>query len=427
MYLTGAAVRQLPKPATGSKIYFDQANPDVPETEDVVIPGLGLRITTSGFRAFTFDYRLKDGSGRQRRLTIGRFPYVTVERARRKARALREAIEQGQDPGGEKERKRSAAVARRMAPSVAQLAERFLAEHVSKRRPNTLDSYQRVFRNHILPAIGGMKVHEVATDDVQALHAKLTKAGKPYQANRAAAIMSKMFSLSEGWKMRPEGSNPARTIERNPERHRRRYLSGEELSKLVGTLETHPDTQSANAIRLLLLTGARRGEVLGMKWPDLVFGMKPTWRRHADDMKNKEDSWVPLSPPAAQLLLRIRDEQSTAGTLGTYVFPSADSKSRHVVDVRRLWRQVIKTTGIKNVRIHDCRHTFASQLVSSGASLALIGSLLAHRSVSSTARYAHLADDAQREAVMRVGALFTAATEPAGTEPTDNVTPLKRA
>jgi integrase len=429
MYLTDDAIRQLPKPAKGSKVYFDQANPDVPETADVVIPGMGARVTAAGFRAFTFDYRLKDGSGRQRRVTLGRFPYLSVASARSKARKLREIIESGKDPQAEKDRKRAEEDARRKAPDVAALAERFIAEHLPKRSWHTQDGYARIIRNHILPEIGTMKVSEVTVADAKAVHTKLTKAGKTYQANRTAVVMSKMFVLAEEWGMRPEGSNPARKIEHNKEYARRRYLSSEELGKLVTTLETHPDTRSANAIRMLLLTGARRGEVLGMKWSDLVFGRKPEWRRRAPDMKGREDSWVPLSPPAAQLLLRIRDQQDAAGTRGEFVFASTESRSRHIVDIRKLWRQVIRSAGIEKVRIHDLRHSFASQLVSAGASLPLIGSLLAHSSVSSTARYAHLADDAQREAVTRVGALFIAATkaEPAGMEPAKtNVAPLPR-
>src|SRR5262249_14233199 len=139
-----------------------------------------------------------------------------------------------------------------------------------------------------------------------ALHRKITKSGASYRANRTLAIVSKMFNLSTRWGMRSD--NPAKGIEKNIEYHRRRYLSPEELARLVTALAAHTDQQTADAVRLLLLTGARRNEVLGMRWADVDLATG-NWSKPASSTKQKEHHQVPLSPPACTLLSRIREQQ----------------------------------------------------------------------------------------------------------------------
>jgi integrase len=160
----------------------------------------------------------------------------------------------------------------------------------------------------------------------------------------------------------------------------------------------------------LLLTGARRGEVLGMRWAELDL-TQSKWTKPGSTTKQKTEHEVPLSEPAAQLLSEIREAQTRKGkVLGEYVFPG-NGDAKHIVSVKRAWKTICKAAGISGLRIHDLRHSFASQLASGGASLPLIGALLGHSNPATTFRYSHLFSDPQRAAVEQVGALITAAAQ----------------
>jgi hypothetical protein len=177
--LTDAAIKRLPAPATGNKITYDPA-----------LPGFGVRVTAGGHRAFVLTYYNR--AGRQRRYTIGSFPDWSATGAREEARRLKREIDQGGDPLAE-------LAAERGAATVDDLIARFLEEHVSRKRPSTQHDYRVIIERHIRPALGKMKVAEVAWGDVDALHRKVTKAGSPVQANRVAAVASKLFALAVKW------------------------------------------------------------------------------------------------------------------------------------------------------------------------------------------------------------------------------------
>ena len=215
-----------------------------------------------------------------------------------------------------------------------------------------------------------------------------------------------MFSLAIRWGMRD--TNPSKGIERNIEYGRRRYCAAMNWRGLPQALAEHPDKRAADIVRVLLLTGARRGEVLAMRWADIDLGTG-TWSKPASSTKQKEDHEVPLSAPVRQLLSEIREEQaSKRRPLGEYVFPGMGDTG-HVVEIKRAWRNICKSANIIGLRIHDLRHSFASQLASGGASLPLIGALLGHSNPATTHRYSHLFDDPQRAATEKVGAIIDAA------------------
>jgi integrase len=385
--LTDAIVKRLPVPANGYYITYDGG-----------VPGFGVRVTAAGTRSFVLNYRTK--GGRERRYTIGSFRDWQTSAARKEARRLRHLVDGGGDPLADIE-------AEREAPTVAELCDRFEREHLPRKRPGTAADYGRMLKRHIRPHFGKhVKVIDVTFDDMARLHSKITNAGHPYRANGVVRVASKMFSLAIRWSMRPD--NPCKGIERNYESKRKRYLSGDELARLTAALAKHTDKQTANVFRVLLLTGCRRGEALAMRWADidLAAGL---WTKAASTTKQKADHQVPLSAPARQLLGEIREAQtSKRKPLGEYVFPGAGS-TEHVVNVKRAWRAICKTAKISGLRIHDLRHSFASQLVSDGASLQLVGALLGHSNPTTTHRYAHLFDDPQRKAVEAVGAAVIAA------------------
>ena len=220
-------------------------------------------------------------------------------------------------------------------------------------------------------------------------------------------MLSKMFALAIRWGLCAH--NPAEGIERNSEIARKRYLSGEELSALTQALTAHPDRQAADIIRTLLLTGARSAEVFGMRWDNLDLA-RGIWSKPAASTKQKSDHVVPLSAPMRELLAGIRAKQKSDGA---FVFPST-GKTGHIVDIMSAWHTICTDAGISGLHIHDLRHTFASQLASSGASLPLIGALLGHTNAATTHRYAHLFDDPQRAAVEKVAAIIDAAGKDTG-------------
>jgi integrase len=389
-HLTDAFIKRLPLPAKASKITYD---------DDV--PGFGARVTAGGYRAYILNYVTR--AGRERRYTIGSADNWQATAARTEARRLKQLVDQGGDPLGDLEDERA-------APTMAELIERFEAEHVSRKRPSTSRAYRLILDRHIRPHFGPhRKVADVRFEDIDALHRKVTKAGSPYMANRCIALCSKMFNLAIRWRMRAD--NPTKFIERNPESKRKRYLSADELARLSAALAAYSDPQIANVFRLLLLTGARRGEVLAMEWGALDLGAG-IWTKLGSTTKQKTDHIVPLSAPARQLLVEMQDEYvrlHPKKPLPQYVF-AGNGGTGHVVEITRAWASICKAAGIAaGLRIHDLRHSFASQLASGGASLPLIGALLGHSNPSTTARYSHLYDDPLRAAVEKVGAVVSAA------------------
>ena len=376
--LTDAIIKKLPKPETGEKI-----------TYDTQVKGFGIRVTAKGARSFLLNYRTK--LGRERRYTIGDFGDWKTGAARTEATELKKVVDRGGDPLGEIH-------AGRKAPTVADLCDRFITDFLPRKRPSTQVSYQQQIDAEIRPALGKLKVAAVVYEDIDRMHRAISKRA-PYRANRCVALLSKMFSLAIKWKYRSD--NPCKGIERNTEYKRRRYLSGEELGRLTMALVKHKDRQAADIVRMLLLTGARRGEVLAAKWDDIDLAAG-TWSKPAATTKTDTEHEVPLSAAARALLADLRERSPAQAA---WLFPASDGKPRK--DIKDAWARLCRDADIKNARAHDLRHTYASTLASAGQSLPIIGALLGHTTPATTARYAHLFDDPLRKAAEQAGAILS--------------------
>jgi integrase len=382
--LTDRLVRELePPPPTGGR-----GNNRI--TYDAVVPGFGARITSAGAVSFVFNYRRRS-DGIERRWTIGTFPAWSVTAARDEAKRLKREIEGGGDPLGKLK-------AEREAPTVAVLCARFEAEHLPRLRPSTAQMYRALIKNEVVPTLGRLKVAAVEFADIDRLHRNLSRRA-PYLANRLLALLSKMFGLAVLWNLRT--ASPVRGVQRNQEARRKRYLSGDELPRLTKALAAYHNTEAADAIRMLLLTGARKTEVLSATWSQFDFG-QGTWTKPGAATKQKTDHVVPLSAPARQLLAQIRERNKSA----KFVFP-CPGPTGHRTNLKRDWKRICREAGIVGLRVHDLRHSFAAQLASAGVSLHVIGGLLGHTQPSTTSRYAHLFDDTLRAATERVGAVIT--------------------
>lgn len=378
----GVAVVDLPAPEAGNKLFYDDD-----------LKGFACRVTSTGKRSFVLNYWVP---GRERRITIGAYPAWTVAAAREEAKALRQRIDKGEDPMADRHEERA-------APTIDDLAKDYEERHAARKRTGAADV--ATLHRFILPALGKFKVRDVTHRQIEDFHRDRSKTS-PTQANREVALLSKMFALAMKWNFRED--NPAKGIERNPEERRTRYLSGDELQRLSAVLLNHPNRQSANAIRLLLLTGARRGEMLSATWPqfDLATGV---WVKPSSHTKQKKEHRVPLSAPALQLLSEMKTESESE-----FLFPGRDTPVAQA-GIKSFWQSVCKAAEITDCHVHDLRHTYASILASAGLSLPIIGALLGHTQAQTTARYAHLMDDPLRAATERAGVVLEAAGKPGKT------------
>jgi integrase len=379
MRLSDKIVKALPVPARGNRV-----------TYDAEVKGFGCRVTAAGGRAFILNYRRK-ADGRERRFTIGSFPDWSVSAAREEAKRLKRDVDGGADPVGALQESRAAA-------TVTDLADRFLKEYVPRKRPATQRDYIQQLKVDIVPALGRMKVATVSYTDIDSLHRRIS-ARAPTHANRVLALLSRMFSLAIRWGMRTD--NPVKGVERNQEHKRHRYLTGAELARLTAALDELRDQGAANAIRLLLLTGARRGELLAAHWTDIDLDAG-VWTKPGATTKQKTLHRVPLSNATCQLLAAMKQQADSE-----WLFPARFTP--HRLDLDDAWGVLRKTADIPDVRLHDLRHTYASVLASSGLSLPIIGQLLGHTTAQTTLRYSHLLDDPLRAATERASAVITGA------------------
>ena len=368
---------------------------------DTELKGFGCKLTPKGKRVYFAYYRTPNGQ--QRRPKIGDHDPMSCEEAREIARQWLANSRTGGDVSAKRK-------ADRDAPTVADLAARYLSEHAEpKKKPRSVASDRALLRLHILPAFGRMKVASVARADVSKLHYAMRHT--PGAANRTLALLSKMFNLAEKWDLRPDGSNPCRHVEKNPERKIERFLSPEEFARLGDVLAEAKRTQTElpsaiAAIRLLAFTGCRLSEILTLRW-DWVDSERNCLR--LPDSKTGRKT-VYIGAPTLEVLSRIdRDPNNPFVITGR-------KPGTHLVNLEKPWRRIRKRAGLDNVRLHDLRHSFASFGAGAGLSLPMLGKMLGHTQAQTTARYAHLAADPVKRAVDTVTADIAAAMNGEGRE-----------
>ena len=359
------------------------------------VRGFAVCIYRGGGRAFTFDYR---HAGRQRRMTFARWPEWSVTAARERARELRREIDLGRDPLAERGQ-------RREAPRVQDLIDRYLKEHVTRLSPMNAADQNSMMAKLIAPHWGKKLVTDITKADVEKLLAKIAegrarphkakpnnRARKlqppkptPVRANRVGEVLRKMFNLAIEWGWRED--NPANGFYRRVENPRERFLTKAEIDRLALALDADPDQRAAGIIRICMLTGARVGEVRQARFEqfNLELGI---WSKPAATTKQRKTHRVPISEDVAAI---VRQRQLLVPKGNPWLFPG-DVPGQPVKEIRRFWLRAQKQAGIGDARIHDLRHTFASLLVSGGASLEMIGKLLGHTQMQTTQRYAHLLD-----------------------------------
>ncbi len=430
-------VKDTPAPSKGAVSIWDSE-----------LKGFGLRVFAptprhpKGARSFFINYRI---AGVERRHTIGDFPRWSALAARKKAKELREQIDDGEDPARERREARE-------APTVKDLAERYRLDYLPRKAKQSQANDLAMIRNEILPEIGERKVADVHHGDVVALHKKISARGAPVRANRVLAVASKMFALSllpmagenAPWRNAAQG-NPCRGVERNREEGKERFFSTAEIAAVTDAIEAYGTTSASNCLRLMMLTGCRPGEAMRATWAE--FADRGFWDKPSAHTKQRKKHRVPLSPAATEFIEQIRAKKPEGVD---FVFPgqkrgtalkqirtawdaiidkasaalwaqSSDEKvAKLVVDLgaaasiescraEAARRKIALPVALTDARAYDLRHTFASIGAGGGLSLQIIGRLLGHTQSRTTQRYAHLADDPLREAAAKIGAAIAGA------------------
>lgn len=385
---------------------------------DDAVTGFGLRVRPSGAMSYVVVYRAGPGRGAPvRRYTIAAVGKITPEDARGRAKTILGSVAHGHDPAGQKATERT-------SPTVAELSDRFMAEHVDpKRKTGTARHYGDILDRIVKPALGSMKADKLSRQQVGKLHSSLEET--PFQANRMLAIVASMYSFAERTGIVADGINPARKIDKFKEGRRERFLTGDELERLGAAIlegettgipwvvdETKPNAKhlpkptkrftkinqfAAAALRLLLFTGCRLREILDLRWEhvDLERGLL-----FLPDSKTGKKTVI-LNAPSIEVMNQLQQ-------IGPYVVPGDDPEKPRP-DLHRPWRAITKRAGLEGVRLHDLRHTYASFGAAGGLGLPIIGRLLGHTQASTTARYAHLDNDPLRRASEAIGGRIAAA------------------
>ena len=416
--LTEAAVRRIEPTGKRFAVY------------DETLPGFGLMIQAAGAMSFFVEYR-PAGAGRsaaKRRIVVGKAPSMRVDDARATARKHLANVSLGGDPAADRTKEKG-------AETVASVVDSYLADakRTGRLKPRSYADYHALLHKHVVPRLGTRKLRDVRLADLASLHNAVSKGtrtkaqkGAPIAANRMLSVFSAMWGWASkrGWVA--FAANPVQGVERHREKGRERFLTDDEIGRLGSSLRlaetdglpwlrdddrkaskhdrkpenqvTRVDPRVCDAIRLLLLSGMRRNEVLHLQWSEVdpQRGML-----HKLDTKTGRRSII-LSEPAMEIILRQPREKDCL-----LVFPGRGGLPRS--DVKKPWLAIIAHANLEGLRLHDLRHSAASVAAGAGVSLQTIGAVLGHSQIATTARYAHLAADRVRRATETIAARVQAA------------------
>lgn len=364
---------------------------------DAEIPGFGIRIYPSGTKSFLVQCRGPMGT---RRVTLGRHDKISADDARRRAAILIDRVESGENTT----RKPCSAA----WTSVADLAERYLREYVATHcKPNTERAYRQTITRHILPSVGSLPIAMIGREHAAELHYRLRKT--PNAANEVINALSRMLNRAEVWGLLPQGSNPCKSVTRYRTRKPERFLTEIEYQRLGEALDMMANKRglwpsAVAALRLLVLTGCRSSEIRTLRWDDVDL------ERHEIRLRDSKTGprTVPLSPEAVRVLTELPRAAENPWVV------AGREATVPLAHIHHYWYRVRELAGLDDVRIHDLRHSFASRALALGEPLPMIGKLLGHKKLQTTARYTHLARDLLKESAANVATSIAADLE---TEP----------
>jgi integrase len=346
---------------------------------DTKVLGLGYRLRSGGKGAFYVYRRI---NGKPSKVRIGGRE-VPIEIARRQASIVNGQVASGVDPAEQKRKDRAAGA------TLGDLLDHFIETHSKPHKKSWQGDVDQVER--YLSDWKSRQLSTIKRDDIRALHGRVGKENGRYAANRLLSLLRAAFNRpGDLW----QGDNPAHGVEKFKEKSRDRFLSGDELPRFFKALVNEPNKIIRDYCLMLLLVGARKSNLAAMRWDEIDFD-RAVWR--IPETKNGSPLSVPLAPQAIQIL-HHREESSTS----PWVFPTAGAKrsaSGHIEQFSHKWKEILERAKIDNFRMHDLRRSLGSWLAINGSSLPIIGAILGHRNVATTAIYARLAMSPQRLAV----------------------------
>jgi integrase len=356
------------------------------EYSDVECIGLKLRVSKGGRKFFQHRYRYL---GRKKCLSIGEFPFVSIQEARQLVSEHKSLLAKRVDPANEKFRKLK-------DPNFSTFCKNFYIPHAKMHKKTWKEDTYKIKRQ-LIPAFGTYRLSTITTRDLMEFHSKQKERTSATTANHYMTLIKRMFNLAVKWGLLDK--SPAANIDKFKEKpYRERYLTREELPRFLRAVEGLEDTLSKAAIKLLLFTGGRRGEILSLQWHQVKLNEQ---RIFLPETKNGKSRSILLNSRAMTVLRTLwknKDlEPRTADS--DYLFPSRGGSRRpHILDLRIPLGKVLEESGIENLRIHDLRHSFATLALQGGASLYDVSKLLGHSDISMTQRYAHMVDDSLQKA-----------------------------
>ena len=356
---------------------------------DKGLPGFGLRIHPSGRKVWIVQTRIE---GRSRRMVIAPYGEIGLARARRRARDMLQDIRTGANPADDLLREKR-------TPTVNAFAREYLRRCDPYWKPSGRKTVRIYLKARILPTFGKVPVDRLGPEDVSEWFDAASR-DKPGAANRAFEILRSMMFRAEEWGYRERDTNPCVGIMKNPRRAIARFLDSDELARLGKALDAHEARwpEAVAAIRLLALTGCRRGEVLNLRWRDV--------RKNTIVLPDSKTG--PRSVPLGKAARAIVDVLPGPRPKDAFLFPK-NAARRSPNNIVACWHTVRADANLGRLRLHDLRHTAASHAVMSGENLALVGKLLGHLRHETTAGYAHLADSHLVKASESVGSLIAEA------------------
>lgn len=352
--------------------------------QDPEVPGLSLRVRPGGRKSFILRFRTREG--RQRLLTLGDYPDISVQEARKRARRDRGIVADGGDPLEDRKRARGG--------TLEEVAERWLEEYAKPHRKRWKEDERRI-RKHLLPRLGSRPLASITADDMRDLHLRVGRRAK-VEANRVVTTARAIFNQAHRWGLLPASHpNPAKAVKPFREHSRERWLRPEEVEALGEAIRKVEDPLQRAAVQLLLLTGCRVTELLRARWDRVDLEAR---RLLLEDTKTGESKTVPLSGPAAEILAGLPVVEGSS-----WVFPSPVNPSEPRTTIRKTWETIRKDAGVPDATVHDLRRTTGSWLIQKGVPLKVVGQALGHRDDRSTAVYARIAADQPAEALELLG------------------------
>lgn len=375
---TKAALDALSLPTSGKRGYY----------YDIKLRGLGISITSTGAKSFIV-YRWV--SGKPERVTLGRYPDLSIEQARRMASEVNATIAKGENPNDKRR-------ADRAEITLETLFTEYLDRH-AKVHKKAWKEDEAQFKRY-LTSWAKRKLSTIKKLDIQKLHQEIGRDKGHYAANRLLALLSTLFNKANEFGL-CDKTNPTLGIKKFHERSRDRFLQQDELPRFFEALAQEPSDLIRDYFLLSLLTGARRANVQAMSWDEINLE-RAEW--YIPITKNKTSQTVPLTEEAVMILKRRKET-----AVSKYVFPSTGHKG-HLTEPKKGWQRILECAGIDNLRIHDLRRTLGSWQARTGASLAIIGKSLNHKSPQATNIYARLDIEPVRASVEKATkAMFSAA------------------